>query len=989
MHAEELLENIITVEAPITVDDKLRWIGHSQNQTKPLLIIELAERYYAVPLYCSHAHASLLRAKINKEGFIVCPKHGLATDIKTNPDSFEVIRHNQNFRVKERHADHIPMVNVESGLCEAGTDSEIEVLKTVNTALQQKVLTNLESMDLMLSQVEHKKAELEEKNFNLSSANELIDGITNSIEEFLAVTDNQGRITRINRYAENILQCRSEQLIGTSPDSLLQDQSLSDIVDHFPTDYWDQRPYLYKAVYKESHFQKEVVFRDPLGANRSISNKTFLLKGTLLYSKAGKEEGLILTATDISVIKAKEQQKRQQDLQDHLLLLKGTLETLGQGVAMFASDGSLQLWNRPLIDISSLSVKEINHAAVYHDIFLSNELILNTHQQPSLESIKKRKMSWLQTQRYGKLVECESSPMPQDGFVVTMRDITQSKKDEEHIRLLSTTVEQSSNEVIITDTSGTIIYVNPMFSENTGYTYEEAVGSNSNIVQSGEMPESFYNELWNTIKSSHSWKGEIINRKKNGERFWQSMSITPILDETGNISHYLSLKADISKQKEAEKQLRYQAEHDLLTNLPNRPVLLDQLEQSIQHSKDKKVRSAVLFMDLDNFKDVNDTLGHISGDFLLQLVAKRLQQCIEPKDIIARLGGDEFAIIQNQIQTISEASELAEKAIKAITAPFQIEDHLLHIGISIGITLIPDDGDTTRTLLSNADIAMYSAKATSGSHYKFFDHELQLVIKHKREIETQLHQAISNHELNLLFQPKIAIETGRLVGAEALIRWNSNSLGPISPAEFMPIAEQSGLIIELGEWVLNQTLYLISSWIESGLSPPKIAVNLSAIQLKDVNLIADIKNKLTEYKVDSSYLELEITETAAMSDPEFSLAQLISIQALGISLAMDDFGTGYSSLSYLASLPIDRIKIDRSFVNDIQDSKQARAIIESIIHLGNIMEKKVIAEGVEDKAQLALLGELGCHEAQGYFISKPISSDLFVQQFMTVEGGID
>jgi diguanylate cyclase (GGDEF)-like protein/PAS domain S-box-containing protein len=982
MNTAQSESNKILIEQSVEVRGTTRWIAHFQNDQNPLLIIKYNESYYATPLYCPHAHASLLHAKINAKGEIICPKHGQATSLVHNSSSFEVTLEKDLFIAHKPERKLIPTTSIDPNDHDENTYSEIESLKTVNSALQKKVLTNLESMDLMLSQVEHKKAELEEKNFNLSSANELIDGITNSIDEFLVVTDSQGRITRLNRYAENILQCKADQIIGSSPDHLLQDSTLAEIIDSFPASSWDHRPYLYRAVYTESHFQKEVIFQDPLGKQKEVSQKIFLLKGTLLYSQFGKEEGLILTGTDISVIKAKEQQKRAQDLEEHLRQLKGTLETLGQGVAMFSTDGNLQLWNQPFIEISSMEQEDIFHKQRYENLFIDNHQILHPEEQPQIEAIKQSKHQWLQVQNNGKLVECESSPMPKNGFVITTRDITQSRKNEEHIRLLSTTVEQSSSEVIITDTQGTIVYVNPMFTENTGYTAEEAIGQNSNIVQSGEMPISFYQNLWETIKQSKRWKGEIINRKKNGEEFWQSMSITPILDTEGNVSHYLSLKSDISKQKDAEKQLRHQAENDLLTNLPNRPVLLKQLEIAIQKSRTENVCSAVLFMDLDNFKDVNDTLGHMSGDQLLKLVALRLKHCISDNDIIARLGGDEFAIIQRNITSNREPSELAEKIIKAVTSPFKVEDHLLHIGISIGITLIPDDGNTTSSLLSNSDIAMYSAKENSGSQYKFFDQELQLSIQRKRKIEVHLHTAISDNELTLLFQPKINISNNKVVGAEALLRWNSNELGPVSPNEFIPIAEQSGLIIELGEWVLKRALYLLNSWQESDLNIPKIAVNLSPVQLKDVNLIPDIKKLIENYKIHNDCLELEITETAAMADPEFAESQLRGIRALGITLAMDDFGTGYSSLSYLASLPIDRIKIDRSFVNDIEHSDQAKAIIESIIHLGNILKKTVIAEGVEDKAQLELLGQLGCHEAQGYYISKPVTADQFIEEFI-------
>ncbi|EAR60617.1 EAL domain-containing protein [Neptuniibacter caesariensis] len=976
MLAPDIIKQGLSIEKEVVVEGETRWVTHADDQSKPLLVVEYGTDFYALPLYCEHAHASLLEAKITDSGKLICPKHGQETDLLSCEKSMKVTRLGETFRVKKPEL--IATKNIESGLCSADDSDETAVLKAVNNALQKKVLSNLESMDAMLSQVEHQKVELEESNQHLVLVNELIAGVMNSIEEFIVVTDNVGRITRANRYAADILGVRIRDLVGRSPDELLCQEALNEISENFPIKNWDSRPYLYRAIYREKGFEQEIKFRNLSDQAEIKDERSFLLRGTLLFNHQGKEEGLILSATDISLLKEKEKVRRQKDLEQHILLLKSTLATLVQGVAMFDEQGDLLIWNEQFSQIAQSNLQNIDLGARYQDLFTQNTLVQNAQLQPSSSQLLREKYRWIQHQVNGSIVECESSPTPSGGFVISTRDITQSRRDEEHIRLLSSTVEQSTNEVIITDTDGIIVYVNPMFTENTGYLPEEAIGRKSSIVQSGEMSAEFYRNLWETIKKDNCWKGEIINRKKSGEKFWQSMSISPIHDETGAISHYLSLKSDITKQKEAERQLRYQAEHDLLTKLPNRPVLLAEMDSAIDDARNNHCFSAVLFMDLDNFKDVNDTLGHLSGDFLLQLVAKRLEQCISITDVIARLGGDEFAIIQRGIKSKHEPSVLAEKVINAITTPFRVDDHLLHIGISIGITLIPEDGLETGMLLSNADMAMYEAKAISGSHYKFFDHDLQLSIQRKRLIESHLHNAINNNELNLLLQPKIEIHTGHIVGAEALLRWHSTEIGQVSPAEFIPIAEKSGQIIELGNWVLNQALQLIKDWCQKGYKIPKIAVNLSAVQLKDVNLVQDIKKALEHYQVHSEYLELEITETAAMSDPEFSNSQLSAIKAMNITLAMDDFGTGYSSLSYLASLPIDRVKIDRSFVSDIQHSNEARGIIESIIHLGKILNKTVIAEGVEETEQLELLKRLGCHEAQGYLISRPVASSEFI-----------
>ncbi|MCP4595800.1 EAL domain-containing protein [Neptuniibacter sp.] len=974
IHAE--IEDSITIQHEQVVQGRTRWVGKRENSDTELLVAEYQGRYFAIPLLCSHGQASLLEARLDKNGNIICPNHGLVTALSSGPNSIEVQKQNSRFIPVTNKNIKVALIEP-SQKDETKEEQEIKVLRSANSALQKKVLSNLESMDQMLTQVENKKTELEHRNSDLQTANELIDCITNSIDEFLIVTDSQGRITRVNSYAENILECNASSLLGTSPDNILCDSVLEELVNATPSQQWDQRPHIYRAVYKNSEFEREVCFKSQNTNGQSITDKHFLLRGTLLYSHAGKEEGLILTATDISRVKQSEHIKRQQDLESHLSQLKNTLATLGQGVAMFGPDGHLQVWNPPFSSNGGFREELLQQLPHITQLCRITHELTGDNPSPEPEQLSKAKQKWLLFYECGNVIECESYPMPSGGFVITTRDITQSREAEEHVRLLSSTVEQSSHEVIITDTDGIVVYVNPIFTENTGYSAGEAIGKKSNLVQSGEMSDRFYKDLWQTIKNGNRWKGEIINRKKSGEKFWQYMTVSPITDSSGAITHFLSLKSDITKQKQAESQLRYQAEHDLLTDLPNRPLFLNHLESAILSAKHNQKHSAMLFMDLDNFKDVNDTLGHLCGDTLLQLVAQRLLNCVEKADVVARLGGDEFAIIQADISSLKTPGELADRIIDSITQPYQIDDHLIHIGISIGITLIPTDGLETGTLLSNADMAMYAAKAGSGPGYYYYDQELQSKIQRKHLIEIHLHKAIRDNELCLVYQPKILIEDSQIVGAEVLLRWNSQHLGFISPAEFIPIAEQSSLILELGEWVLKETLSTLRSKLQQGITPPKIAINLSTVQLKDGNFVEELSDLLQEYDIPAEYIELEITETAAMSDPEFAMAQLKALKNLGISIAMDDFGTGYSSLSYLASLPVERVKIDRSFINDIEHSKQARAIVESIINLGSIMEKTIIAEGVEEQAQLELLKALGCEEAQGYLISKPLSTDEF------------
>lgn len=982
MSTDQLSALEVTIEQSLTVGGAPRWLVSLPGIKPKLLILSYRGGFYTVFAQCPHGQTALINVPLSGGGSLVCPSHGQVIDITQNPAGYSVLQTAQGFQLKpistsaQKITGAIPVKSLDNQMPDNDAANQtLADLQQANSDLRRKVLSGLESMDQMLHEVESKKAELEEKNANLSDINELIDGITNTISELLIVTDNRGVITRINHYAEEVFHCSSETLEGSSPDLLLASDALTQLNAAGPQSSWDTRPAIYQAVYRNQNFQLEVNFQDPLQRDINITQRAFLLRGKLLYSRAGEEIGLILTATDISQIKQRELKKRQDDLEKHLLMLRSTLATLGQGVAMFNEVGDLNIFNSNFGTMTGITDDYLQSTPAYDD--LSEKFHPETIEagvRPQANELLLIAARWVQKGANDAILACESHPMPEGGFVLTLRDITQRRQNEEHIRLLSTTVEQSSVEVVITDTDGIVIYVNPMFIENTGYSAEEAIGSKSSLVQSGEMSRQFYEELWGTIKSGRSWKGEILNRKKNGEKFWQLMTVSPIKNNQGETTHFLSLKSDITRQKAAEAQLRYQAEHDLLTNLPNRQLFISRLESTLEDVRDHGTGAAILYMDLDNFKDVNDSLGHLCGDVLLQLVSQRLANCISEPNLVARLGGDEFAILIPDLKDTAQASQIADTVIQAVGRPYKVDDHLLHIGVSMGITVAPDDSSQSSSLLSNADMAMYSAKEQSGSHYQYYDLELQQRLKRKRQIETHLRHAIENNEFTLMFQPKHQIEDGRLVGAEALLRWHQPEIGHISPAEFIPIAEQSGQIIEIGNWVTNATIDVIQQCITEQLSPPQIAINLSTIQLRDINLCDDLQKLLEQYQISTAHIELEITETAAMADPDLSMQQLEKLKSLGISIAMDDFGTGYSSLSYLSSLPVDRVKIDRSFVNDIEHSEQARAIIQSIIHLGKILKKTVIAEGVENQAQLQLLHQLGCQEVQGYLIARPLSA---------------
>lgn len=964
-------ERLMVVEARTTVQGQERWVAYMSEHDKRYLILHHKGQYSAIPLYCPHGKVSLLKAPLQGD-HIVCSSHGLKISVtdsiaakvrRTEAGDFWMVE--ALSPLEPLMKDNVLMPEVEN--INPNTNEEVQALQLANRALQKQVKSSMGKLDSMLQHLETQKHELSESNVYLHRTNELIDGVMNSINELIVVTDNHGKIIRINKTASDVLQIADQSIIGSSPDELITQESLSQLRHQVSGNQWDNRPVLYQMVYRNTGFEEEVCF-----SGEADSDKSYLLKGSLLYSSTGKEEGMILTAADISVVKAKEMKKRQQDLETHLVLLNATLASLGQGVGVFSSVGHLKVWNRLFSTLTGCSSDLLDDNPCFRDLVDYTRDQVDSEKLPLDSHLTLYRQQWVQYRKDETILDFESYPMPDGGFLLSVRDITATRKREQHIHLLSKTVEQSSTEVIVTDVEGTVVYVNPQFTKNTGYEADEILGQNANLIQSGQMSPGFYHDLWRTIKHGKRWQGEVINRKKNGEAFWQWMNITPIKDEDGQVTHYLSLKTDITEQKKAEQKLRYQAEHDALTQLSNRTLFLTSLEREIQNASDRGHTSAILFMDLDNFKDINDTLGHLSGDQLLKNLARRLVSATGEGCLVSRLGGDEFAVLINQT-TEAEVRQMADQIIKVVNEPFRLGDHLLRIGISIGITLYPNDGRDSSTLMKNADMSMYMAKKNSGSRYQFYDSALHEQLQRRRSVEIHLHQAVEKEEFSLVYQPKIQISSGQIVGAEALIRWNSERLGFVSPDEFISVAELSGQIIEIGMWVVRSVIKTILRWRDLGIDAPKIAFNLSAIQLRDQHFTQDLAAELQHFGLDAGALEIEITETAAMSEPEVASDHLTQLQNMGFTIAMDDFGTGYSSLSYLSNLPINRVKIDRSFVSNLDTSRSARAIIESIIQMSKVMDKRVIAEGVETESQLTTLKSLGCDEAQGYLIARPLS----------------
>ncbi|NOQ62882.1 MAG: EAL domain-containing protein [Methyloprofundus sp.] len=555
-----------------------------------------------------------------------------------------------------------------------------------------------------------------------------------------------------------------------------------------------------------------------------------------------------------------------------------------------------------------------------------------------------------------------------------MRDVREQRKSEQDLRLSAKVFESSKDAIIISDKNNIMISVNQAFSEITGYTREEVVGKNPKLLQSGRHDKEFYQKMWIELQAKGYWQGEIWNRRKSGEIFPEWISISLVYDNAGNISHHIANFSDITDLKSSEAHIEFLANYDPLTELPNRRLFIDRLDQAIKKAAREDTSLAVIFFDLDHFKTINDSLGHSIGDLMLIEVAQRISACVRKSDTIARLSGDEFAAVIADVGDISNIIHVAKKIIDSMRVSFKIENYELHITTSIGISLYPSDGDNYELLLKNADTAMYCAKNNGRDNFEFFSHSMSVRALERLSLEGKLRYAIKNNELKVFYQPQIQVSSGKIIGMEALLRWPHPEIGMISPADFIPLTEETGLIIPIGEWILEQACRQNKAWQDQGLMTIPVSVNLSGVQFRQRNLLNTVQGVLDKSGLEPRYLELELTESILMDCSEFNVTLLKEFRQLGVQLSIDDFGTGYSSLSYLKRFPIGKLKIDQSFSMRIPEDKNSSLIVSAIISLGHDLEMVVIAEGVENEAQFNFMKQHQCDEIQGYYFSKAVSA---------------
>jgi diguanylate cyclase (GGDEF)-like protein/PAS domain S-box-containing protein len=537
---------------------------------------------------------------------------------------------------------------------------------------------------------------------------------------------------------------------------------------------------------------------------------------------------------------------------------------------------------------------------------------------------------------------------------------------------------------MITDTDAKIEYINSAFEKITGYSAEEVIGLNPRLLESDKTPKSHYQSLWQTITAGHQWQGELQSRKKNGEIFWEHVHFAPVIDDTGTIRHYLAVKEDITRRKQQEEQILRQAHFDTLTELPNRFLSLDRLSQLISEARRNDELVAILFLDLDDFKKINDSLGHETGDKLLVEVAERLSNMLRAEDTVGRLGGDEFIVLLGGLTDAVGVQHIADSLLNRFRDAFTIDGRELMLTISIGIAIFPEDGNSVSDLLRNADSAMYHSKELGRNTYSYFTDAMNRDVSRQLAIEEQLHGALDRGEFNICYQPQVDINSRKIIGTEALLRWCNPALGNVSPLEFIPIAEQTGLIVPLGRFVLNEALDVTACWQKEYNPKMRVAINLSPRQFRDPDLISCIQKAIRQSGVSSSFLELEITEGVLMSGHAYINDALVALNDMGVSIAMDDFGTGYSSLSYLRNYPFNVLKVDKSFVRDITDDSADWELINAIVAMAHGLNLKVVAEGVETEEQFNSLKELGCDCAQGLLFSEPVSMDQMTEMLKNV-----
>ncbi|TQV85596.1 EAL domain-containing protein, partial [Aliikangiella coralliicola] len=639
------------------------------------------------------------------------------------------------------------------------------------------------------------------------------------------------------------------------------------------------------------------------------------------------------------------------------------------------------------IDCSKMS-KSLNELASYihpDDLEfvrekLTNHIAGNTKHFDTCYRIVDAKRGWRWIQDRGKVVAFnnDGSALRMSG---TQRDITNIRERDAQFEMLGQAFKSTSDGVWIRDHEWRLVECNPAYERITGFSLSEKRNEVLWFPEIQEQPENLLQRIRMSIDEKGNWQGEAWSERKNNDPFPQKLSIDTLHDEKGNIRYYVGVFSDITFHKRTEEEFRKLANYDSLTGLPNRACLYDRLNQTIEKTKRDQGRFALFLIDVDNFKRINDSLGHSVGDILIRQVASRLVNCNKEGDTVARIGGDEFVIVMENVRTSTSIAAFSELLLKELNQPIFVRGQKLKLNFSVGVTLAPDDAIIAERLIRNADTAMYEAKKSVENSYRFYSVEFNERARKRLILENALRKSIDDETIELFYQPKVDLNSGRVDGVEALARWTHKELGFISPAEFIPLAEETGLIIPLGAQILKQAIKQTKKWVDENVMRGRTSINLSAHQFWNRNLASEISRLLQEENLDAKYIELEITESACMQDMEETKSQMTVLRELGMSLALDDFGTGYSSLAQLKALPFDTLKVDKSFVDNIELDHQDAKVVKAIIDIAKTMEMNVVIEGVESKLQCEYLWKNRAYIVQGFYFSRPVKANLMPELF--------
>ncbi len=819
--------------------------------------------------------------------------------------------------------------------------------------------------------------QLEERTSQLSTESERLNTLIETLPDAVFFRDGNDRLVTVNMPGIRLFQLENVDWKGKTDEELmaeyphLQDNRVCNYASNDTVWETGQRLDITETI------------NGPFGVKRY-----FDVTKVPLFNPDGSRKGLVIIGRDVS-----DRTWAQESLRKSEERWQFALESNGDGV-----------WDRDLINNTSYFSKRYQEMLGYEENELpakyktweerlhpdDRERVLATIQRHLDNKIphyteeyrlQHKNGSWVWVLARGKVVSRDNTGKPLR-IIGTHTDISERKKIETELALAASVFESNTESIIICSApDNRIVRVNRTFTEMTGYSAEDAIGKNPRFLSAMDQSLDYYQSLWDTVLESGEWQGELLSRRKNGEIYPGWLVVSTIRNEHGEITHFMSMLADISERKKAESRIHNLAYFDTLTGLPNRPMLDEHLKLALANAHRYGSRVALMFLDLDHFKTINDSLGHIAGDKLLKSTGMRIASCLREGDTLARLGGDEFVILlpslpDNDTEAMGAVTKVIEKISKAMAVPFNLEKYEAVVTPSIGVAIYPQDAQNPVDLIRNADAAMYHAKNSGRNNHQFYAVEMNLAAVRRLKMDTELRRALNKQEFVLHYQPQVNRQ-GKMVAVEALLRWHNSELDTLSPSQFIPLAEETGLIVPIGEWILNKACAQMKAWQTSGLYPDlkHICINISPRQFAQADFVSTLTNIIKRYELASNCVELELTEGILMHDTKDTMQKLETLKSLGFNISIDDFGTGYSSLAYLKNFPIDVLKIDQSFIRDITEQQHDSAISRAIIVMAKSLNLGVVAEGVETAQQLNFLKESGCEVYQGFYFGKPMTAE--------------